>query len=91
MKISIVIPVYNVAPYIKDCLHSVMVQSWQDNLECILVDDCGTDNSMQLVEERLQTYNFLLPAIQASKLPEAIMSSFWIVTTRLRPTVSSGW
>ena len=69
MKISIVIPVYNVAPYIKDCLHSVMVQSWQDNLECILVDDCGTDNSMQLV----------------------IMSSFWIVTTRLRPTVSSGW
>ena len=56
MKISIVIPVYNVAPYIKDCLHSVMVQSWQDNLECILVDDCGTDNSMQLVEERLQTY-----------------------------------
>ena len=52
MKISIVIP----APYIKDCLHSVMVQSWQDNLECILVDDCGTDNSMQLVEERLQTY-----------------------------------
>ena len=56
MKISIVIPVYNVAPYIKDCLHSVMVQSWQDNLECILVDDCGKDNSMQLVEERLQTY-----------------------------------
>jgi len=56
MKISIVIPVYNVAPYIKDCLHSVMVQSWQDNLECILVDDCGTDKSMQLIEEMLQTY-----------------------------------
>lgn len=56
MKISIIIPVYNVAPYIEECLHSVMVQSWQDNLECILVDDCGTDKSMQLIEERLQTY-----------------------------------
>lgn len=56
MKISIVIPVYNVAPYIEDCLQSVMNQTWQDSLECILVDDCGTDDSMQLIEQRLQTY-----------------------------------
>ena len=56
MKISIVIPVYNVAPYIEDCLQSVMNQTWQGDLECILVDDCGTDDSMQLIEQRLQTY-----------------------------------
>lgn len=57
MKISIVIPVYNVAPYIEDCLQSVMNQTWQGSLECILVDDCGTDDSMQLIEQKLQAYS----------------------------------
>ena len=56
MKISIVIPVYNVAPYIEDCLRSVMNQTWQDCLECILVDDCGTDESMRLIEQMLKEY-----------------------------------
>ena len=56
MKISVVIPIYNVAPYIEACLHSVMNQTWQDDLECILVDDCGTDGSMQLIEQGLQGY-----------------------------------
>ncbi|MBR0264710.1 MAG: glycosyltransferase family 2 protein [Prevotella sp.] len=56
MKISIVIPVYNVAPYIEDCLRSVMNQTWQDSLECILVDDCGTDESMRLIEQMMETY-----------------------------------
>ena len=56
MKISVVIPVYNVAPYIEACLHSVMNQTWQGDLECILVDDCGTDGSMQLIEQGLQGY-----------------------------------
>ena len=56
LKISIVIPVYNVAPYISECIQSVMNQTWQGALECILVDDCGSDNSMAIVEELLQKY-----------------------------------
>ena len=56
MKISIIVPVYNVAPYIAACLQSVMHQTCQDALECILVDDCGTDNSMEVVGEMLQSY-----------------------------------
>ena len=48
MKISIIIPVYNVAPYIAACLQSVMRQSCTQALECILVDDCGPDNSMDV-------------------------------------------
>ena len=56
MKISVVIPVYNVAPYIEACLQSVMNQDWQGGLECILVDDCGTDDSMAIVERLLQSY-----------------------------------
>ena len=41
MKISIVIPVYNVASFIGDCIRSVIGQSWQGPLECVFVDDCG--------------------------------------------------
>ena len=56
MKITIVIPVYNVAPYIEECLRSVMNQSWQGTIECILVDDCGADNSMKIINQILQSY-----------------------------------
>ena len=56
MKVSIVIPVYNVAPYIKRCLESVIKQSYT-NIECILVDDCGTDNSMELVRIFVESYH----------------------------------
>ena len=57
IKVSVVIPVYNVAPYIDECLHSVMNQTWQGPMECILVDDCGTDDSMSLIERKLQSYS----------------------------------
>ena len=57
LKISIVIPVYNVAPYIAECIQSVMNQTWQGDMECILVDDCGTDDSMTVVGMKLKDYN----------------------------------
>lgn len=56
MKISIVIPVYQVAPYIADCIRSVMCQTWQGAMECIFVDDCGTDHSMEIVNRTIQDY-----------------------------------
>ena len=55
MKVSIIIPVYNVAPYIKRCLDSVVAQTFQD-IECILVDDCGTDNSVEIVQQYIDNY-----------------------------------
>jgi len=45
MTISIIIPVYNVSAYIQRCLDSVVNQGF-NNIECILVDDCGNDNSV---------------------------------------------
>lgn len=47
MKVSIVIPVYNVEQYIERCLLSVFNQSYQD-IEVIIVDDCGVDRSMDI-------------------------------------------
>ena len=55
--ISIIIPVYNVAPYIADCLQSVMRQTYEGSLECILVDDCGSDNSIEIAERLIAEYN----------------------------------
>ena len=56
IKISIVIPIYNVAPYVEECIQSVMNQTWKGKLECILVDDCGTDDSMKVATEKLKEY-----------------------------------
>ena len=56
MKISIIIPVYQVEPYIEDCLKSVMRQTYQGELECILVDDCCTDQSMVIAEKLISDY-----------------------------------
>ena len=52
-KISVIVPVYNVEPYITDCLNSIIHQSFQD-IEIICVDDCGSDNSMDIVEKFAQ-------------------------------------
>lgn len=56
MKLSIIIPVYHVAPYIEDCLRSVMRQTYQGAMECLIVDDCGTDDSMAIAERTIATY-----------------------------------
>ena len=49
ISISIVIPVYNVEKYVERCLNSVENQNYNGKLDCIIVDDCGNDNSMSLV------------------------------------------
>lgn len=57
MIISIIIPIYNVASYISRCLESVMSQDIHGfYVECILVDDCGTDRSMDIVREMTDNY-----------------------------------
>ena len=53
IKVTIIIPVYNVEQYIVRCLQSVVAQENVADLEVILVDDCGTDNSIALAKEYL--------------------------------------
>ena len=43
-RISIIVPVYNVAPYLDECMESIVGQTYT-NLEIILVDDGSTDES----------------------------------------------
>ena len=57
MKVSVIVPVYNVESYIADCIQSVMRQTYQGPLECILVDDCGADGSMSIAEGLVAEYD----------------------------------
>lgn len=48
---SIIIPVYNVEPYIGACLDSLVAQNCGGGFEVIFVDDCGTDGSVRIIED----------------------------------------
>ncbi len=57
MVVSIIIPVYNVERYIKRCLESIIAQDCKlFCIECILVDDCSTDRSLEIISEVLAAY-----------------------------------
>ena len=49
-KFSIIIPVYNIAPYLRECLDSVLAQTCVD-WEAICVDDGSTDGSGAILDE----------------------------------------
>lgn len=49
MLVSVIVPVYNVAPYLGECLESVCSQTYK-NLEVILIDDGSTDESGEICD-----------------------------------------
>lgn len=55
MKISVIIPVYDVGPYVERCLASVAAQTHLD-VQCLLVDDGSTDDSVASAERFLAAY-----------------------------------
>lgn len=55
-KIALIVPFYNVAKYVGECMESLTKQTLKD-IEIICVDDCGTDNSRQIIEQYAQNDN----------------------------------
>lgn len=54
--VSIIVPMYNSAKYIGDCLDSILAQSFED-YEVIVVDDCSTDDSCAVVDSYMPRFN----------------------------------
>lgn len=53
MKFSIIIPAYNVADYLENCVESILKQTY-DNYEIIIVDDGSTDETGKVADELLK-------------------------------------
>lgn len=55
MKVSIIVPVYNVEKYIAKCLDSLVNQTL-DDIEVIVVNDGSPDNSQKIIDEYVENY-----------------------------------
>jgi len=55
MSISVIIPIYNVEPYIERCARSILEQTYEDK-EIIFVDDASPDRSIAVLNSVLANY-----------------------------------
>ncbi|MCQ2217134.1 MAG: glycosyltransferase [Paludibacteraceae bacterium] len=68
-KVSVIIPVYNASKYIDRCVVSLFEQTL-DDIEYIFVDDCSTDDSIELIKKRLQNYPLRISQVRFLRTPQ---------------------
>ena len=76
MKVSIIVPVYNASAFIKNCIDSVKSQTMTEGVECILIDDCSTDNTLEKIQSIINgdvngNVNFFLLRQERNQGPSA--------------------
>ena len=59
MKLSIIIPAYNVENNISTCIESLFIQGIED-FEVIIINDCSTDNTAAEIERLMQKYSDII-------------------------------
>ena len=65
MKLSIIVPIYNVAPYLRNCVDSLLAQDISD-YEIILVDDGSPDECPQICDQHAEQYSNIKVMHQAN-------------------------
>ena len=68
--VSVIIPIYNVAPYLRECLDSILSQTYS-NLQIILVNDGSTDESENIAKEYLRDSRMELVSVLNGGLSRA--------------------
>ena len=64
--ISVIVPMYNAEKFIGELLNSLLAQTFQD-FEVIVVDDCSTDNSVEIVKSYVEKFGGRLSLYQTEK------------------------
>lgn len=59
MFLSVIIPVYNVEPYLRNCIDSVIKQDLRDEIELLLIDDGSKDSSGKICDEYATKYSWI--------------------------------
>lgn len=65
-KVSVILPVYNVAPYLEDCLESIFQQKYP-NIEIVAINDGSTDDSESILQKYGANYDFFRLLNQQNK------------------------
>lgn len=60
MKLSVLVPVFNLSAYVAECLISILEQQADFEFEVIAVDDCSTDDSFTILKNIAQQYPALV-------------------------------
>lgn len=63
MKLSIIIPCYNVENYLAKCVNSVLNNNLEDKYEIILVNDGSTDNTLEIIKDYVNNYPDVIKCI----------------------------
>lgn len=69
--LSIIIPVYNAGKYIEATLNSIYAQTYKD-FEIILVDDCSSDNSAEIIKEHMKSHPEIVYHLQEENKGAAV-------------------
>ena len=64
--VSVIIPMFNAAKYVGQCLESILAQTFTD-FEVIIVDDCSTDSSCAIVESYASKFGGRLALLQLDR------------------------
>lgn len=67
-RLSVIVPVYNVEPYIGRCARSLFAQS-MDDIEFIFIDDCSQDASMSVLQAVMDGYPARKPWVKCVRMP----------------------
>ncbi|MEM7592684.1 MAG: glycosyltransferase family 2 protein, partial [Cyanobacteria bacterium P01_A01_bin.83] len=79
--LSVIIPTYNGSKYLAAALNSIVVQQEQD-LECVVIDDGSTDNTLEIVEQYQQKLKI--------KLITKARQGNWVASTNQALKVANG-
>ncbi|MEI6578081.1 MAG: glycosyltransferase [Eubacteriales bacterium] len=60
IDVSVIVPVYNTEKYLRECIESIIAQTFFDCMEVILVDDGSQDNSPEICDEYSNKYKNIM-------------------------------